>query len=409
MLAPAQAREEIAVLTPGGASVDVCGELIVIGDPGAIVGFENEAGEVHVYEQDGLGWRSQTTLTASDIDEYDNFGGSVAVDGDVIAVGAPANDLQFPHLGAVYVFRYTGGTWVEEARLDSGRTYQDNFGLAIDLEDDLLVVGNTNPGLVFVFRYDGGTWVEEAQLLGSDATGADSYGYSVSLSGNRMVVGGPSDDDMGVHTGSAFVFRREGTTWVEEDKLTAWDAMPDDHFGSAVAISGTHIVIGAPSDDNQGQDSGTAYAFELVGSVWQPRGLVEHPDVGGLDQFGRAVAIEGDQAVVGAVLHDPGTGVLGSGFLFIRHGDGWIPLDRLTPSGAGGGAHIGNSVALSGELSALAGDLGSSGYVYDVGGNIPAVSEWGMLALTLLMLCTGTILLRHTKHRYGEETHAPYC
>jgi hypothetical protein len=118
-------------------------------------------------------------------------------------------------------------------------------------------------GSAYVFRFDGASWVEEAKLLASDGAAFDGFGSSIALSGETAVIGAPADDDQ---SGSAYVFRFDGASWVEEAKLLASDRAAVEFFGS-IALSGDTAVIGARGDDDNGRRSGSAYVFRIGPAV----------------------------------------------------------------------------------------------------------------------------------------------
>jgi hypothetical protein len=112
-----------------------------------------------------------------------------------------------------------------------------------------------------VFTRSGTTWTEQQELTASDAAEHDHFGSSVSVDGDTIVVGADGNDDGGIYSGSAYVFIRSGTTWTEQQKLTASDATAGDHFGRSVSVDGDTIVVGAYLDDDGGSRSGSAYVF----------------------------------------------------------------------------------------------------------------------------------------------------
>ena len=114
-----------------------------------------------------------------------------------------------------------------------------------------------------MFKRTGTTWVQEQKLTASDKASDDRFGISVSIDGERALIGAYVDDDGGDATGSAYVFKRTGTNWVEEQKLTASDKAVDDQFGISVSIDGGRALIGAYWDDGGGNDAGSAYVVEL--------------------------------------------------------------------------------------------------------------------------------------------------
>ncbi|MCH7820343.1 MAG: T9SS type A sorting domain-containing protein [Candidatus Marinimicrobia bacterium] len=140
----------------------------------------------------------------------------------------------------------------------------DEFGRSASISGDYAVVGaefdddnGTDAGSAYVFKRSGTSWAQEAKLLASDGAAGDVFGFSVSISGDYAVVGAHDDGD---HSGSAYLFKRTGTSWTEEAKLLASDGAAGDHFG-VVSISGGYVVVGAYFDDDNGTDAGSAYLY----------------------------------------------------------------------------------------------------------------------------------------------------
>ena len=115
-------------------------------------------------------------------------------------------------------------------------------------------------GSAYVFVRSGTTWTEQQKLTASDGAASDWFGFSVSISGDIAIVGAYKDDS---GQGSTYVFVRSGTTWTEQQKLTASDGAASDSFGRSVSISGDTAIIGAFGDDDDGSNSGSAYVFAL--------------------------------------------------------------------------------------------------------------------------------------------------
>ena len=128
------------------------------------------------------------------------------------------------------------------------------FGRSVSVSGDLALVGasgdddaGSNSGSAYVFRVDGSEWFEEAKLVASDAAGGDRFGISVALCGDVALVGAHEDDDADSHSGSAYVFRFDGTTWVEEQKLT--DGEQSDEFGRSVSVCGEVALVGRRNEN----------------------------------------------------------------------------------------------------------------------------------------------------------------
>ena len=167
------------------------------------------------------------------------------------------------------MFKRSGKSWVEEAKITaSDGAPDDHFGFLVSISGDYAVVGassnddnGSNSGSAYVFKRTGTTWAQEAKLLPSDGATEDHFGASVSISGDYAVLGAWCDDDNGLSSGSAYLFKRSGTNWTQEAKLLPSDGAPGDNFGWSASISGDYSVLGAPFDDDNGLSSGSAYVY----------------------------------------------------------------------------------------------------------------------------------------------------
>ncbi|NOK11951.1 DUF7507 domain-containing protein [Corallococcus exercitus] len=304
----------------------------------------------------------QAKLTASDAEAGDFFGIAVALSGDTAVVGAPgSNTAPFLDGGAAYVFVRSGTTWSEQAKLTASDAETGGaFGFAVALSGDTVVVGDPNrdnsAGAAYVFVRSGTTWSEQAKLTASDLEVGDQLGFSVALSGDTTVVSAFRDDTAtGVNVGAAYVFVRSGTIWNEQAKLTASDAAEFDEFGYAVAISGdTALVSTLGADTAAGLNTGAAYVFVRSGTTWSEQAKLTASDATEDDQFGRSVALSGDTALVGAFAADTAAGVnSGAAYVFVRSGTMWSGQAKLTASDAAAGDVFGSGVALSGDTAVV--------------------------------------------------------
>ena len=271
----------------GSVAITDDGTTVVIGASGheettGDATAEN-VGAAYVYARRGGAWTQETRLTADDGSDGDRFGSSVAVAGDAptALVGAKwdRNDNGI-EAGSAYVFEPNGGEWSQRAKLtasdgDNGET----FGRSVAVSGDgTALIGASQhdapsgraAGAAYVFTHNGGSWSEETKLLANDGDFDDRFGRSVALSadGTTGIVGAFQDEDPnGDRAGSAYQFDR-GTdgAWSEEVKLTANDGDDKDSFGDSVAVSGngTTALVGSPSDeDPSGESAGAAYLFSL--------------------------------------------------------------------------------------------------------------------------------------------------
>jgi len=284
-----------------GRSVSIEGDVLVVGAPCA----NGCSGLAYVYRYVDFKWVEEAILPASDGDAWDLLGESVSINNDVIVVGATGDDDNGKGSGSAYVFRYNGSEWVEEAKLLGH--YGDRFGRSVSIEGDTILVGAINnsekddeAGSVSVYRYDGADWVEEAKLLASDGYAWDHFGISVSIDGNATVIGTRSAGDNGIKSGSAYVFRRVGSVWAEEAKLQASDGAERDGFGWSVSMNGDVIVVGTYGDDDNGNGSGAAYVYRYDGSHWVEETKLLPSDGDLENMFGESVSIDGIAIASGA-------------------------------------------------------------------------------------------------------------
>jgi len=228
------------------------------------------------------------------------------------------------------------------------------LGNATCIDNDSIIVGSvmdnvngSESGSAHVLIRSGSTWSHQQKLVAVDGEAYDYFGASVSISGDTAVVGTPLDDDVEADSGSAYVFVRSGSTWSQQQKLTAADGATGDFFGSAVSIDGDTVVVGAYGDDDNGPDSGSAYVFVRSGSTWSPQKKLTASDGATGDYFGDTVDIVSDTLVAGAPRDDDNGTDSGSAYLFERSGGGWSPLHKLVPEDGAADDHFGGSVAIS--------------------------------------------------------------
>lgn len=325
------------------------------------------------------------------------FGGSVAVDGDTIVVGAPLEDA---FAGAVHVFVRDGGAWSHQARLVPDAPGAQ-FGHAVDVSGDTVVVGDFDRGTggaAVVFVRSGTSWIQQAAIEPPDADASDLFGNDVAIDGDTLVVGAPNEDSNGTGTaddtatdsGAAFVFTRSGTTWSLQAHLKPTVVGAGDWFGTAVDLDGDTIVVGSPFEDSDGtsasndlaRQSGAAHVFTRSGTAWAQQALLKASNVGDADdtdiagdEFGTSVAVHGDTVVVGAPKEDS-DGVVpdaasdesasdaGAAYVFARSGTTWSEQAYLKASDVDAGDEFGVSVAVHGDtvvVGARSEDSGATG------------------------------------------------
>lgn len=343
-----------------GFSVAVSVDMALIGAPfDADAG--SESGSVYVFTRDGTSWSKQDKLTASDAAAGDRFGWSVALDDGTAVIGAYQDDDNGDASGSAYVFTLNGTAWTQQAKLTAGDAATgDAFGRNVAISGEIAVIGapfddhtGSESGSAYVFTRTGTSWAEQAKLTSGDAAPGDRFGWSAALDGDTTVIGAYQDDDNGSASGSAYVFTRNGTTWSQQEKLTASDASAFDDFGVSVAVDGETAVIGAHIESDSGNASGSAYVFTRNGATWSQQKKLTASDASAGDRFGWSVALDGDTAVIGAFLDDDDGTDSGAAYVFTRSGTTWSELLKVTANDAAALNYFGASVAVAGDTAII--------------------------------------------------------
>jgi MYXO-CTERM domain-containing protein len=329
-----------------GTAVSLSGNTAVLSAPGVNGGD----GAAYVFVRTGVGapWTEQQRLTGTSPTMMARFGAAVAVSGDAAVVGASGeNDGE----GGAYVFTRSGSAWsLAQALTSEDPMSTGSFGAAVAIDGDTAFVGQPNPatgpGSVFVYVRSGTTWNLQQEL--TEGATRDGFGTAIALSGDTAVVGAPIAE---ITPGAAYVYVRSGTTWTVQQQLTTMDAAPGDFFGTAVAVDGDTVFVGAPTVAQQG----AVFVFVRSGTEWTQE-LELSP--GATTGYGAAVALSSGLAAVGAfdVLNDSGavfTYTFSSGGVTLQAG--LSPLDQA-----------GTAVALEGTtlIAGAPGQLAGAGVAY---------------------------------------------
>ncbi len=285
---------------------------------------------------------------------YDEFGSSVALCGNVALVGV--RNGNWNHSGSAYLFDAVTGEQLYRLVPDDGAE-DDYFGESVALDGEVVLVGayknddnGSSSGSAYVF--DATTGEQLRKLLPSDGTNDSYFGFSVALDGNLALIGAYGDDDNGANSGSAYLF--DLTTGEQLHKLLPPDGALHDYFGWSVALEGNVALIGVLLDDDNGYDSGSAYLFDVTTGE-QLRKLL--PSDGSSGYFGCSVALNGNLALVGAYRY-------GSAYLFdVTTGE---QLQKLVPADSASLDYFGRSVALNDKIALVGAPYGGyrSGSIY---------------------------------------------
>jgi len=391
------AQTELAkLIASDGAAEDRLGSAVSIDGDLAIVGAHlsdfggSDAGSAYVYQRVGGVWSPMARLNAFDDVPDDHYGISVAVSGNVAVVGSWQDDDAGSRSGSAYVYRLAGGTWTNGGKLtapDAGPGQR--FGVSVAILGDVIAVGadegsSGGAGAVYVFRDDNLNFMFESKLVASDGVAFDRFGDEVSVgsisgfNADAVIVGTRFRSDVGTSSGAAYVFEYNGS-WTQVAKLVAADIATGDQFGADVSISGSTAVVGSPLDDSPSSNAGSAYVYNRTGGGWiQAQKLIASDPVIG-DNFGVSVAIVGDKVVIGSFLDG---GQSGSAYRFDRSGGIFLQFPTKITAGFGQAFdQLGGAVALSADgvlIAGAAGDdqIGSAAgaaYLFDV--TIPAPAD----------------------------------
>tara|TARA_R110002111_G_scaffold257026_1_gene324949 strand:- start:92664 stop:99785 length:7122 start_codon:yes stop_codon:yes gene_type:complete len=323
-----KALEESGRIRPPSPSVigDHFGNAIAIDGNFMVVGaidsdlIKTDAGAAYVYfrnRQNTLDnefddtWEYQTTLTAFDGSEGDQFGSSVAIARDTIVIGAYADDDLGSDSGSAYIYRWDGFEWVfEEKLIASNGRLGDNFGGDVSIEDDIIVVGASfyNPddpegpfdiqdaGAAYVFTRNGSDWSETQLITASNAAVSDQFGWEVIIQNNTIFISGLKSDtqDSNSNAGAVYIFHNLNGTWTEQQILTHPDGETYDFFGYDIDVDGNFLgVITAAGDE----DRRNAYIFENIDGNWQFKqslgtpGYRNNPSANSISISGSSIAI----------------------------------------------------------------------------------------------------------------------
>jgi hypothetical protein len=330
-----------------------------------------EAGFAYIFYNDGSGWVEQTKLEASDRQEFDRFGYSAYIFGDHAIMGAIGDDDNGPKAGSAYAFRFDGSGWVEQKLLPGDGQAGDFFGYDVSIWGDYALIGavldddnGTDAGAAYLFEYNGTAWVEVAKIKASDGESGDNFGTTVALSDSLALIGAFGDEDT---SGSVYVYRKAGATLVEDTKLRASDAGPLSHFGRSLSLYKNYAMVGAPYHGEDGADEGAAYIFRHDGTNWVEEARLTSSDIQLKDHFGRSVWINGDYAMVGVTREDELGDDAGAAYLFHFDGTSWVEQAKILPSDGVARDHFGRLVIVSGDTAFVASTFDDNEHGRDAG------------------------------------------
>ncbi|MEQ9096690.1 MAG: GC-type dockerin domain-anchored protein [Phycisphaerales bacterium] len=297
-----------------GSSVAIQGDLAVVG---SILGdgIEVDSGTATVFRRSGDEWIAITTLSASDGETGAQFGHSATIDHGTIAIGAVTDS----DTGSVYVFEPDAGAWVESAKLQPiSFPMTGSFGSSVAVSGEVLAVGATRsgtdddrPGAVYVYERSDGNWIETVRLVGTGLQSGARFGWDVDIDADRIIAGGIS---AGRQQGKAFIFLNDGEMWQEETELIAPNT-EGSTFGT-VSIDGGIAVVGAQNFDLGARATGRAFIYQLRNGSWVLSDLINSSNPTEFALFGNSVAVDGQTIVAAAALESDDAFRAGAAYVF---------------------------------------------------------------------------------------------
>ena len=303
-----------------GAGDGLFGNAVAIDGTTAVIGMSfdddngSQSGSAYVF--DVATGQQLRKLLPDDGASEDRFGFDLAIAGNVVVVGAPQDDDNGMNSGSVYVFDATTGAQRFKLTPDDASRL-DYFGIQVAAADGIALVGamgsdgnESNTGAAYVF--DTTTGQQLLKLVAADGAVNDNFGAAVDLCGSVAIVGAHSDDVSGEQSGSAYLF--DVTTGAQLAKLVPGDGAEYDYFGATVAIGDGTALVGALDDDDDGLNSGSAYLFDT--STGLQLAKLHADDADENDRFGTGLALSGSRGVIGASGNDDYGDESGSAYVF---------------------------------------------------------------------------------------------
>ncbi|MCF7831973.1 MAG: FG-GAP repeat protein [Candidatus Marinimicrobia bacterium] len=344
-----------------GGELSISGDYLVTGAPND--NFKGTlAGAAYVYTRTKKGWEHQSKLTASDGSGYDNFGSSVSISGDFIAIGSPWSSSKTESGGAVYIYHYDDNRWREQSILSpEGNITNDHFGTGVSLDRDRLLIsapgvdmnfGNEGAAYIYLLKED--EWVLEATLSPEDLSFNDEFGNSVHLFGDLAIIGVSSHDENERNSGAAYIFQHNETGWIQTEKLTASDPKIMDYFGEEVAISPKYAVVGVPYKDSSKEQTGAAYIFKHEEEGWREIQKLTLADANEEDYFGNSLALEDNYLFISC----PGADTdemedVGAVYVFSNIENEWVQTQKIMLNNAEEGDVFGGRLSITNHTAVI--------------------------------------------------------
>lgn len=340
-----------------GWSVSIDGNRALVGAPHSSDFGHRENGDAYIFERESSDseWHFVTRLLPHDLDDNDMFGAAVSLFADRALVGSYQDDDQGENSGSAYVFKFNGKDWIEEAKLTPKvGSERALFGASVSLYGNRALVGAYRDfqvegisGAAYLFEVDGAEWSETEKFIPDDNTGFSQFGYAVCLTDDRLAIGANFESTSGT-SGAVYIYDYADGDWLLTTKLRADQGAFSSEFGSSISLAEDRVIVGAPSERQNNLSYGAAYIFDFTTQGWNrsakfvPENGMPH------DMFGMSVTLSLNTALVGSPLDDEAAPDAGAVYLYEYNGEEWVFGTKLIKAGAVRGENLGFSIESSG-------------------------------------------------------------
>jgi hypothetical protein len=346
-----------------GTSASISGNIAAFGAPFYDSNGLSNNGAVYVYTFDGSIWQETAIITALNASDNDEFGHSISLDGNRLLVAAPYKTVNaVGNTGAAYIFDFDGTNWNQTEQLDMSsvatQVINANFGISVSLLGDKALVGAykdnssavSNAGAAYVFSLQTGSWnTDPIQLLANDAAVNDKFGFSVSLSPGKALIGAFGHGGKG----AAYVFTNTSVLSIDSflftSKITDTAGVAGDSFGYSVSLDGQRAIIGANGQDIGGSSAGAAFIYDYnnTTSSWDKSFTLIASDAANFDKFGTAVDLSGNFAIVSSPYKFTSNSVNnGKIYMYRKLGPNWQEINTFIPTFTSTQSELGKSIEL---------------------------------------------------------------
>ena len=257
-----------------GESLDLDGTRLAIGSPDDDAAGD-DVGAVYLFERTAGGWKEQSIVESPGAFVGGRFGSAVAIEGETLAISAPWHSTALPRSGVVQLYSWSdsgsSATWEHELQLEPATpAAHQNFGRTLALEGDTLVVGTPGAqangpfsGKITIVEREGGVWGEATDLTPQGCVAYDRFGSSLSLRGQRLAVGAPGDASTIEAGGQVWLYERTGSTWLQLNRFGVLSTAPAASSGQSCRLTEHRLIVGAPSDSSSSVNRGSVAIWSL--------------------------------------------------------------------------------------------------------------------------------------------------